>query len=118
HLIEEHHMADFLRRPVVRPHRRHSFNQYVVRVMNGQRDSLMRYLKGEGIGCEIYYPVPLHLQESLAFLGYREGGFPASEEASRTVLALPMFPEITEEQQARVVGACASFVRQRSRMAA
>ncbi len=118
HLLGEHHLGDFLKRPVVRPHRRHSFNQYIVRVMNGQRDSLMRYLKSEGIGCEIYYPVPLHLQESLSFLGYREGAFPASEEASRCVLALPMFPEITEEQQARVINVCSSFLRQRSRMAA
>ena len=118
HLIAEQHIGDFLKRPTVRPHRRHSFNQYVVRVMNGQRDALMRYLRNEGIGCEIYYPVPLHLQEALAFLGHREGDFPASEEASRTVLALPMFPEISEEQQARVVGACTSFLRQRSRMAA
>ncbi len=117
-LIDEHHLHDFLRRPVVRPHRRHTFNQYVVKVAGGQRDALLRHLKAENIGCEVYYPIPLHLQESLAYLGYHEGDFPTSEEASRCVLALPIFPEITEEQQARVIGTCASFLRQRSRMAA
>ncbi len=117
-LIEEHHLGQFLRRPVVRPQRRHTFNQYVVRVADGQRDALVGWLKGERIGCEIYYPVPLHLQECLSYLGHRTGEFPAAEEACGDVLALPMFPEITIEQQSRVVGSCAAFVRQRRRMAA
>ena len=84
----------------------------------GQRDGLVRHLKGEGIGCEVYYPVPLHLQPCLAYLGYRAGDFPASEEASRCVLALPMYPELTAEQQRRVIQSCASFLRQRTRLAA
>src|SRR5437660_4850595 len=85
-LIEQHHLGHFLQRPVVRPKRRHVFNQYVVRVGLNQRDALVRHLRTEQIGCEIYYPVPLHLQESLLHLGYHEGDFPASEEASRCVL--------------------------------
>jgi dTDP-4-amino-4,6-dideoxygalactose transaminase len=117
-LIEEHHLGRFLERPVVRPHRRHVFNQYVVRVATGQRDALVRHLKAERIGCEVYYPVPLHLQDCLAHLGYVEGEFPASEEACRAVLALPMYPELTADQQRRVVQSCAAFVRQRSRLAA
>jgi dTDP-4-amino-4,6-dideoxygalactose transaminase len=117
-LIEEEHLGGFLERPVVRPNRRHTFNQYVVRVAGGQRDALVRHLKAEGIGCEIYYPVPLHLQECLAYLGHREGDFPASEEASRCVLALPVFPELTAEQQRRVIGSCADFVRKPLRRAA
>ena len=117
-LIEEHHLGHFLRRPAVRPHRRHTFNQYVVRVADGQRDALVQWLKAERIGCEIYYPVPLHLQECLAHLGHGPGDFPASEEACRCVLALPMFPEITIEQQRRVIGSCAAFLRKRSRLAA
>jgi len=117
-LIEEHHLGHFLRRPAVRPHRRHSFNQYVVRVADGERDALVRWLKAERIGCEVYYPVPLHLQECLAHLGHRPGDFPAAEEACRCVLALPMFPEITVDQQRRVVGSCAAFLRARGRMAA
>jgi dTDP-4-amino-4,6-dideoxygalactose transaminase len=117
-LIGEYHLGDHLTRPVVRRDRKHSFNQYVVKVAAGQRDGLMRHLKSDGVGCEVYYPVPLHLQESLAFLGHREGNFPVSEEASRCVLALPIFPEITADQQERVVSSCAAFLRQRSRMAA
>jgi dTDP-4-amino-4,6-dideoxygalactose transaminase len=117
-LIDEHHLGRFLERPVIRPHRRHVFNQYVVRVSQGQRDALMHHLEAERIGCEIYYPVPLHQQECLAYLGYQEGDFPASEEASRAVLALPMYPELTAEQQRRVVQSCAAFLRKRTRMAA
>jgi dTDP-4-amino-4,6-dideoxygalactose transaminase len=90
----------------------------VVRVANGQRDALVRHLKADKIGCEIYYPVPLHLQECLAYLGYAPGDFPASEEACHCVLALPMYPELSVDQQRRVVGSCVAFVRQQSRMAA
>jgi dTDP-4-amino-4,6-dideoxygalactose transaminase len=117
-LIEEHHLTRFLQRPVVRPRRRHVFNQYVVRVADGQRDALVRHLRGEHIGCEIYYPVPLHLQECLAHLGYGVGDFPASEAACRSVLALPMFPELTLDQQWRVIRSCAEFLRGRARRAA
>ncbi len=117
-LIEEHGLTNFLSRPAALPDRRHVFNQYVVRVADGLRDALVRHLKSEGVGCEIYYPVPLHRQECLAYLGYRDGDFPVSEDACRCVLALPMFPEITREQQQRVVTSCAAFVRQRTRRAA
>ena len=117
-LIDEYHLSRFLCRPVVRTQRRHVFNQYVVRVEHNQRDALLRYLRAEKIGCEIYYPVPLHLQECLAHLGYQEGDFPASEQACRDVLALPMYPELAEEQQRRVIGTCAAFLRQRARKAA
>jgi dTDP-4-amino-4,6-dideoxygalactose transaminase len=117
-LIEENHLGHALERPTTLPHRRHVFNQYVVRVHNGQRDALARHLQAERIGYEIYYPIPLHRQECLQHLGYHEGDFPASEEASRCVLALPMFPEITAEQQRRVVQSVAGFLRQRTRRAA
>jgi dTDP-4-amino-4,6-dideoxygalactose transaminase len=117
-LIEQEHLTGFLQRPIALSGRRHTFNQYVVRVAGGQRDALVRHLKAEGIGCEIYYPLPLHLQECLAYLGYRLGDFPAAEEASRAVLAFPMFPEITPQQQARVVGSCAGYLRKQVRRAA
>jgi dTDP-4-amino-4,6-dideoxygalactose transaminase len=117
-LLEENHLGHFLQRPVVRPNRKHVFNQYVVRVAQNQRDALLRHLKGDQIGCEIYYPVPLHVQECLAHLGYHEGDFPASEEACRSVLALPMYPELTLDQQRRVLQSCAAFLRQRARLAA
>jgi dTDP-4-amino-4,6-dideoxygalactose transaminase len=90
----------------------------VVRVARGERDGLMRHLKAEQIGCEIYYPIPMHRQECLQHLGYREGDFPASEEAARAVLALPMFPELQPRQQERVIQTCAAYLRQRSRLAA
>ncbi len=90
----------------------------MVHVVDGQRDDLVRHLQADRIGCEIYYPVPLHLQECLAHLGHGPGDFPASEEASATVLALPMYPELTFEQQRRVMQCCAAFVRKRARMAA
>jgi dTDP-4-amino-4,6-dideoxygalactose transaminase len=117
-LIDDYHLGPFLRRPVVQSQRRHVFNQYVVRVEQYQRDALVRYLRANNIGCEIYYPVPLHLQECLAYLGYQEGDFPASEEACRQVLALPMYPELEEEQQHRVIQTCAAFLRHRTRKAA
>jgi dTDP-4-amino-4,6-dideoxygalactose transaminase len=94
------------------------FHQYVVRVADGERDDLVRHLRADHIGCEIYYPVPLHEQEALAFLGYHAGDFPASEEAARCVMALPMFPELTIDQQRRVVQSCANFLRMRARLAA
>jgi dTDP-4-amino-4,6-dideoxygalactose transaminase len=117
-LIEEHHLSQFLERPIVRPQRRHIFNQYVVRVTNGQREGLIRHLKAERIGTEIYYPIPLHLQECLAYLGHEEGDFPASENACQGVLALPMYPELNLDQQAHVIQSCAAFLRQRVRKAA
>jgi dTDP-4-amino-4,6-dideoxygalactose transaminase len=117
-LIEEHHLGQFLERPSAAPRRRHTFNQYVVRVAGGQRDALVRHLKAEGIGCEIYYPVPLHAQECLGYLGHREGDFPASEEASRCVLALPIYPELTAEQQRVVIASCAAYLRRPARRAA
>jgi dTDP-4-amino-4,6-dideoxygalactose transaminase len=117
-MIEEHHLSHFLERPVVRPHRRHTFNQYVVRVSGGQRDALVRHLKAEHIGCEIYYPMALHQQECLRYLGHRTGDFPTSEAAAGQVLALPIYPELTADQQRRVIHSCAGFLRQQVRRAA
>jgi dTDP-4-amino-4,6-dideoxygalactose transaminase len=118
YLIDEYQLGHLLAKPVVRPHLRHTFNQYVVRVGDGRRDALTQHFKSEDIGYEIYYPVPLHLQEAFAFLGHREGDFPVSEQACREVLALPMFPELVYEQQIRVMESCATFLRQRMRRAA
>lgn len=87
---------------------RHIWHQYVIRVP--RRDALRDFLTAQKIGSEIYYPVPLHRQKALEFLGYREGDFPEAERAAREVLALPLFPEIRAEEQERVVGAIAEFL--------
>lgn len=87
---------------------KHVWHQYVIR--SPKRDALREFLTVRNIGSEIYYPVPLHLQAALQSLGYQEGDFPETERAAREVLALPIFPEMREEEQQAVVGAIAEFL--------
>ncbi len=89
------------------PEAYHIYHQYVVRAF--RRDELRAFLTQQGIGTEIYYPVPLHLQDCFTYLGYKAGDLPESERASKEVLALPMFPELREDEQERVVAAIAEF---------
>ena len=95
--------------PVARAGYRHIYNQYVIRVP--QRDAVRKYLSDCGVGSEIYYPVPLHLQECFAYLGYRAGDMPESERAAKETIALPIYPELTREQLAHVVNCVVSGVR-------
>lgn len=111
-LICDARLDGWLVRPKEQPNCRHTYNQYVVRVGDGLRDSLVKHFQAEKVGYEIYYPLPLHMQECLKNLGYEQGDFPKSEAASKCVLALPMFPEITEAQQTRVVECMAAFRHQ------
>jgi dTDP-4-amino-4,6-dideoxygalactose transaminase len=97
---------------VVLPHEvagtRHVWHQYVIRT--ARRDALRAFLTERKIGSEIYYPVPLHMQEALKSLGYSEGSFPEAERAAREVLALPIFPELREDEQQTVVAAITEFL--------
>jgi dTDP-4-amino-4,6-dideoxygalactose transaminase len=93
--------------PLSAPQAHPVFHQYVIRAH--RRDELREFLTARKIGTEIYYPIPLHLQECFMYLGYGEGDFPQSERAAKEVLALPMFPELTEEEQRRVVQSIADF---------
>jgi dTDP-4-amino-4,6-dideoxygalactose transaminase len=93
--------------PVIPVGYNHIFNQYVICV--DARDSLREYLVKHDIGTEIYYPVPLHLQECFANLGYGKGDFPVSEKAAKTSLALPIYPELTFEMQYYIVDTIKNF---------
>jgi dTDP-4-amino-4,6-dideoxygalactose transaminase len=101
---------------VVLPHEEpgshHVWHQYVIR--SARRDELRAFLTERGIGSEIYYPVPLHLQAALAGLGYGAGSFPEAERAAREVLALPIYAELREDEQQTVVGAIAECLSERA----
>jgi dTDP-4-amino-4,6-dideoxygalactose transaminase len=97
---------DGLTLPATLRGQRHSFNQYVIR--SDRRDRLKAFLAGAQISSEIYYPLPLHMQECFTYLGYKEGDFPEAERAAKQSLAIPMFPYLTPEQRAFVIDAIKS----------
>jgi dTDP-4-amino-4,6-dideoxygalactose transaminase len=100
-------LAGKVRIPQAQTGYRHVWNQYIVRVP--RRDELRQYLAENGVGTEIYYPVPLHLQGCFAHLGYKPGDCPESERAANETLALPIFSELQEEQLAYVVACISAF---------
>lgn len=107
-LLNEAELSFSLAPPHVREDGRHIFHQYVIRVP-GNRDALTEHLKSRGVGTKVYYPIPLHLQTCFNYLGYKEGQFPESESAAKETLALPVYPELSEEQQVYVVESIKSF---------
>jgi len=109
-LIAQHGLENYIRPPSEPDNCTHVYNQFTIRAQ--KRDALRAFLLEEGIPTEVYYPYPLHLQEAFAYLGYRPGQFPEAEQASRDVLALPIYPEIRRDQQDLVVQSMASFYKQ------
>jgi dTDP-4-amino-4,6-dideoxygalactose transaminase len=95
--------------PETLPKRRHVWNQYVVRVPGGRRDELRAFLSEAKIGTEVYYPLGLHLQECFRYLGYAPGDLPETDRAAAEVIALPIFPELTAEEQRQVVDRISAF---------
>ncbi len=106
-LFAEKGLLDIVTTPIIPDGYTHIFNQYVIRAKN--RNSLKKHLENNNIGSEIYYPVPLHLQECFADLGYKNGDMPVSEKAAETSLSLPIHPELTDEMQEYVVDIIADF---------
>jgi dTDP-4-amino-4,6-dideoxygalactose transaminase len=106
-LFTDADLEDRVQLPVAVEGRGHTYNQFVVRVQ--RRDELLSHLRGHGIGASVYYPLSLHLQPCFESVGYREGQLPIAERASREVLALPIFPELTEEEQVEVVSTIGGF---------
>jgi len=100
-LFEETGLAEHIQVPVVRGGNRHIFHQYVIRVPH--RDKLREFLRANGVGTEVYYPIPLHLQKCFEYLGHGRGDLPKSEKAAEETLALPIYPELSPEQQEYVV---------------
>jgi dTDP-4-amino-4,6-dideoxygalactose transaminase len=106
-LFAERGLSNTVRSPLEPEGYFHVYNQFTIRVP--ARDALQAFLKGKGVPSEIYYPYPLHLQPAFGYLGYRPGQLPYTEAASREVLSLPIYPELTEEQQVEVVNAVVEF---------
>lgn len=93
---------------------RHVFYCYAIRVPGGRRDALRAYLTEHGVGTQIHYPVPIHMQEAAQFLGYRKGDLPVTEKVAGEVLSLPMFPELAESQIDRVAATVTEFMRKQA----
>jgi dTDP-4-amino-4,6-dideoxygalactose transaminase len=114
-LFKSERIDELVTLPVERPANHHVFNQYVISVPASLRDPLRTHLTARQIGTEIYYPIPLHLQPCFAPLGHKPGDFPVAERAARSTIALPLYPELTEEQQTFVVGSIRQFLDAQTR---
>ena len=110
-LFTEARLLDRVTPPVTQPGNYHVFNQYTIRAQ--RRDELKNFLKDRGIGTEVYYPIPMHVQDCYRFLGHKKGDFPVSEQAAAEALSLPVFAELTDEQLAYVVDSIQAFYAKR-----
>lgn len=108
-LFAERGLADAVRLPATASGCRHVWNQFVIRIDEARRDALRQFLTDSGVGTEIYYPVPLHMQECFQPIGCREGSLPITERAARETIALPIFPELSAAEQRRVVDRIGEF---------
>ena len=90
---------------------RHIYNQFSIRVKGGRRNDVKAALQAAGVGCDIYYPVPLHMQECFAALGYKKGDLPVSETVADEILALPIYPESTTAMREYVVSTIANVLK-------
>jgi dTDP-4-amino-4,6-dideoxygalactose transaminase len=106
-LFAEYHLTEQLALPCAPRASFHVYNQFSIRAP--RRDELQEYLRDQGISTEVYYPSPLHLEPAFAYLGYRNGDFPNAEAACREVLSIPIYPELTVDQQHAVVAAISRF---------
>jgi dTDP-4-amino-4,6-dideoxygalactose transaminase len=106
-LFAEAGLTEHIRLPVMKGGTRHIFHQYVIRVPH--RDRLREFLRATGVGTEVYYPIPLHLQKCFEYLGYKKGDLPESERAAEETLALPIYPELSPQQQEYVVEQIKNF---------
>lgn len=111
-LFADFRLRDYVKWPMEVAERYHVFNQFTVRVQH--RDALRKHLNDARIPTDIYYPSPLHTQPAFSYLGYREGDFPHSEEASQGVLALPVYPELSAEAQVAIVQEISNFYKERA----
>jgi dTDP-4-amino-4,6-dideoxygalactose transaminase len=116
-LFLEHRLTDTVGLPFEREGHYHVYNQFVIRVPASVRDHLRDHLTARQIGSEIYYPIPLHLQTCFSPLGYKSGDFPKSEAAAHETIALPIYPELSEEQQNFVVGSIRQFLDSQANLA-
>ncbi len=106
-LVSQAGLTEKITLPYTEYSNRHIYNQFVIRVTN--RDKLREFLTAQGIGNEVYYPIPLHLQECYRSLGYKPGDMPQAEDAAKNTLALPIYPELTPQMQEYVIEKIASF---------
>jgi dTDP-4-amino-4,6-dideoxygalactose transaminase len=107
-LFQKYALGKSVTPPTTSPNRNHTYHQYTIMVQ-GKRDELREYLKTNGVGTEIYYPLPLHLQECFISLGYKKGSLPESEKAALNCISLPIYPELTDQMQNYVVKCIKDF---------